>query len=201
MGLNTSQPSVITGDVGGITKTVRFHALGGPEVLQFEDLLVPAPADGEVRLRVEAVGSNHSEGAYFGGDYVEQPRLPSRLGYEAVGIVEAVGPGVETSLVGTRMASIPRFSMNEYGVLAEQTIVPVRALTRSPSSLSPTQGAAVWTSYLTAYGALVMYGKITSDDFVIVRAASSSVGLAAIQIVKADRRGNVDCRDAHLSKA
>lgn len=186
MGSNSGQRSVTPINAEVIAKTIRFHALGGPEVLQFEDLMVPAPGVGEVRLRVEAVGLNHSEGAYFGGDYVEQPRLPSRLGYEAVGIVEAVGSGVDTSLVGARMASIPGFSMNEYGVLAEQTILPVRALTRSSSNLSPAQGAAVWTRYLTAYGALVMYGKITSDDFVIIHAASSSVGLAAIQIAKAE---------------
>ena len=154
--------------------------------MQFEERETPVPGEGEVRLRVEAVGLNHSEGAYFHGTYVEQPKLPSKLGYEAVGIVEAVGPDVDAGLIGKRLASIPGFSMNDYGVLAEQTILPVHALTESPSELTPTQGAAVWTRYLTAYGALVLFGKVRRGDFVIIRAASSSVGNAAIEIVKAE---------------
>lgn len=169
-----------------MSKIIRFHKLGGPEVLEFEERETPVPGKGEVRLRVEAVGLNHSEGAYFHGTYVEQPKLPSKLGYEAVGIVEAVGHGVDVALIGKRLASIPGFSMNDYGVLAEQAILPVHALTESPSLLTPTQGAAVWTRYLTAYGALVLFGKVQRDDFVIIRAASSSVGTAAIEMVKAE---------------
>jgi len=169
-----------------MSKSIRFHKLGGPEVLQFEETEIPVPGKGEVRLRVEAVGLNHSEGAYFHGTYVEQPKLPSKLGYEAVGIVEAVGPGVDAGLIGKRLASIPGFSMNDYGVLAEQAILPLHALTDSPSKLTATQGAAVWTRYLTAYGALVLFGKVRREDFVIIRAASSSVGTAAIQIVKVE---------------
>lgn len=169
-----------------MSKSIRFHTLGGPEVLQFDETGTPVPEKGEVRLRVEAVGLNHSEGAYFHGTYVEQPKLPSKLGYEAVGIVEAVGPGVDAGLIGKRLASIPGFSMNDYGVLAEQAILPLHALTDSPSKLTATQGAAVWTRYLTAYGALVLFGKVRQEDFVIIRAASSSVGTAAIQMVKAE---------------
>jgi len=98
------------------SRSIRFHKLGGPEVLKFEETETPVPGKDQVRLRVEAVGLNHSEGAYFHGTYVEQPKLPSKLGYEAVGIVEAVGPGVDAGLIGKRLASIPGFSMNDYGV-------------------------------------------------------------------------------------
>jgi NADPH:quinone reductase-like Zn-dependent oxidoreductase len=169
-----------------MSKIVRFHKIGGPEVLQFEERETPTPGKGEVRLRVEAVGLNHSEGAYFHGTYVEQPKLPSKLGYEAVGVVEAVGHGVDVGLIGKRLASIPGFSMNDYGVLAEQAILPLHVLTESPAKLTPAQGASVWTRYLTAYGALVLFGKVRPDDFVIIRAASSSVGTAAIEMVKAE---------------
>jgi len=171
---------------GDLMRAVRFHALGGPEVLQIEEQAVPEPGPGEIRLQIEAVGLNHSEGAYVRGTYVEQPRLPSKLGYEAVGIVNSVGEGVESSLMGKRLSSIPGFSMNDYGVLSEQAILPVHALTEAPANLTPSQGAAVWTSYLTAYGALVMFGEVRPNDYVIIRAASSSVGVAAIQTAKAE---------------
>ena len=85
---------------GDLMRAVRFHALGGPEVLQIEEQAVPEPGPGEIRLQIEAVGLNHSEGAYVRGTYVEQPRLPSKLGYEAVGIVNSVGEGVEFKLDG-----------------------------------------------------------------------------------------------------
>jgi NADPH:quinone reductase-like Zn-dependent oxidoreductase len=74
--------------------------------------------------------------------------------------------------------------MNQYGTLGEQAVVPLRAVTEYPPSLTVEQAAAAWMQYLTAYGVLVYYGKITAGDFVSVPAASSSVGLAAIQIAR-----------------
>ena len=69
-------------------KVVRFHQLGGPEVLKFEDQPSREPNAGEVRIRVQAVGLNRAEALYIRGLYLEQPRLPSGLGYEAAGIVD-----------------------------------------------------------------------------------------------------------------
>ncbi len=165
-------------------KVVRFHQLGGPEVLQFEEEPQRQPGKGEVRLRVQAVGLNRAESLYFRGQYFEQPQLPSRLGYEAVGIVDAVGPDVDKSLVGQRFGTVPGYSQNQYGVLGEEAIVPVSSLAKIPDALSAEQGAAVWMQYATAYGALVDIARVHAGDFVIITAASSSVGLAAIQIVK-----------------
>jgi NADPH:quinone reductase len=122
---------------------------------------------------------------YYHGFYMERPKLPSGLGYEAVGTVAAVGAGVDGSLVGRRFGTIPGYSMNRYPVLAETAIVPASVLAPLPESFSATEGAAVWMQYSTAYGALVPFGKVSGDDFVIITAATSSVGLAAIQIVKA----------------
>jgi NADPH:quinone reductase-like Zn-dependent oxidoreductase len=118
------------------------------------------------------------------GHYLEQPKLPSRLGYEASGIVEAVGPGVDPKWIGKQVASIPGFSMSANGVLGEEAVVPVEVLGEYPAKLSPVEAAAIWMQYLTAWGAIVHYGKVTKGDYVIIPAASSSVGLAAIQIVK-----------------
>lgn len=167
-------------------KIVRFHALGGPENLRIEEAATQQPGEGEVRLRVQAVGLNRAESMYYHGYYLEQPALPSRIGYEVSGIVEAVGTGVDAEWVGQRVSTVPGFSQNRYGSLGEEAIVPAYSVQRYPEKLSPVEGAAIWMQYLTAYGALVPLGKIGKGDFVLITAASSSVGLAAIQIVKAE---------------
>ena len=166
-------------------QAIRFDRLGGPEVLRFEDIADRRPGAGEVSLEVQAVGLNRAESMYYRGSYMEKPELPSGLGYEAVGAVTAVGAGVDASLVGHRFGTIPGYSMNRYPVLAEMAVVPASVLAPLPESFSAVEGAAVWMQYCTAYGALVPFGKVSRDDFVIITAASSSVGLAAIQIVKA----------------
>jgi len=166
-------------------KAIRFDQLGGPEVLHIEDLPQRQPGPGEVRLKVEATGLNRAESMYYHGMYLEKVTPPSGLGYEAVGNVVAVGPEVDPTLVGKRFGTIPGYSMYQYPVLAEEAIVPASVLAAAPNSLSVVEGAAIWMQYCTAYGALVPFGKVAAGDFVIVTAASSSVGLAAIQIVKA----------------
>ncbi len=163
---------------------VRFHQLGGPENLKFEDAPPQQPGSGEVRLRVDAIGLNRAESMFYHGQYVEQPTLPSRLGYEAAGVVEAVGEGVDSGWIGKPVATIPGFSQTRYGTLGEQAVVPVTALGEYPGNLTPVQASAIWMQYLTAYGALVYFGNVQPGDFVSVPAASSSVGLAAIQIVR-----------------
>jgi NADPH:quinone reductase-like Zn-dependent oxidoreductase len=165
-------------------KVVRFHELSGPTALKFEDHPSREPKAGEVRLRVQAVGLNRAEALYTRGQYLEQPRLPSGLGYEAAGIVEAVGPGVEPSLIGRRVATVPGFSINNYAVLGEEAIVPIANVAAYPDKLTPTEAAAMWMQYLTAWGGLVNLAHIAKDDFVVISAASSSVGVAAIQIAK-----------------
>lgn len=167
-----------------MTKVVRFYELGGPEKLKLEEQTLRQPKDNEVKLRVQAVGLNRAELMYTAGHYLEQPNLPSRIGYEAAGVVEAVGAGVDRSLMGKKVATVPGYSMNTYGVLGEEAVVPAQALGEYPEKLTPAEGAAIWMKYLTAWGALVHIGKAGPGDFVVLSAASSSVGLAAIQITK-----------------
>lgn len=163
---------------------VRFHQLGGPENLKLEQLPTQEPGKGEVRLRVQASGLNRAESMYYHGIYLEQAQLPSRIGYEVAGVVEAVGEGVDGKWIGKAVATIPGFSQNRYGTLGEEAVVPVGALGEYPANLTATQAAAIWMQYLTAYGALVHIGGVKAGDFVSIPAASSSVGLAAIQIVR-----------------
>jgi NADPH:quinone reductase-like Zn-dependent oxidoreductase len=165
-------------------KIVRFYELGGPEHLRIEEVPQQEPGKGEVRLRVQAAGLNRAESVYYHGRYFETPVLPSRLGYEVAGVVDAVGEGVDAGWVGKKVATIPGFSQNRYGTLGEEAVVPVEVLGEYPPNLTPVEAAAIWMQYLTAYGALVLVGGIEAGDFVSIPAASSSVGLAAIQIAR-----------------
>ena len=169
-----------------MARIVRFHEYGGPEVLKMEEAPLQQPGIGEVRLRVQAIGLNCAESMFFHNQYLEKPQLPSRLGYEAAGVVEAVGPDVDKSWLGKQVSTIPAFSMNHYGTVGEETVVPVTALGEYPPNLSPAEGAAIWMQYVTAYGALIYFGHLTKGDFVLITAASSSVGLAALEIAKAE---------------
>jgi NADPH:quinone reductase-like Zn-dependent oxidoreductase len=174
------------GNIPSTAKIVRFHRTGDAEVLQVETLPTPEPAAGEVRLRVKAIGLNRAEVMFRRGQYLVQPVLPSLIGYEASGIVEAVGPGVDHSLIGKTVSTVPAFPADKYGVYGEVAIVPSYAIAAYPASLSYEQGTSIWMQYLTAYGALIQQGKLTKGDFVLITAASSSVGIAAIEIAKAE---------------
>lgn len=171
-----------------MSRTVLFRELGGPEVLRVEDTPAGEPGAGEVRIGVEAIGVNRAEALFRSGHYIEDVRsFPARLGAEAAGVVEAVGPGVTGFAPGDPVSTVPAFSQNDYGVYAEQAVVPAAALLHRPDGLGAVGGAAVWMPYLTAYGALVETCGLRPGDTVLINAASSSVGLAAIHV--ADRLG------------
>jgi NADPH:quinone reductase-like Zn-dependent oxidoreductase len=167
-------------------KIVRFHRTGGAEVLQLDDMPLPEPAAGEVRVRVKAIGLNRAEVMFRMGHYLVEPVLPSKLGYEASGVVESVGPDVDATWVGKTVSTVPAFNMAAYGVYGEVAIVPVGAIAAFPDTLSSEQGTSIWMQYLTAYGALIHQGHLATGDFVLITAASSSVGGAAIEIAKAE---------------
>lgn len=164
-----------------MAKVVRIHSLGGPEVLQIEDVDVGEPGAGEVRIRVEAVGLNRAEAMYRAGRYPVKPQLPSLIGYEGVGTIEALGPDVEGHSVGDRVCVLPMIQQGQYGIWAEQAIVPARILLPAPPGLTAAEAASIWMQYMTAF-ALIEVADIGIGDGVIVRAASSSVGIAAIQL-------------------
>ena len=168
-----------------MAKTVRFHELGAADVLKIEDLPVGDPGPGEVLIRVSAFGINRSEVQMRTGEYpIVDAQLPSGLGKESVGYIEAVGADVHGFVVGERVATLPCFDMSEYSVYAEQAIVPAYSLVRPPESLPDSLATAVWQQYLTAYGPLVLYSNIQTGDVVLITAATSSVGIGAIQMAK-----------------
>lgn len=166
-----------------MTKAVLFHELGGPEVLRLEEVAPGEPGKGEVRVRIDAIGLNRAESMFRTGTYVYKPNLPgSRLGYEASGVVEAVGEGVDAFAPGDAVSTVPAFLMTEYGAYAESALLPADALVHRPDGVDAVAGAATWMAYTTAYGLLVEFGKVKPGDKVLITAASSSVGLAAIQV-------------------
>jgi NADPH:quinone reductase-like Zn-dependent oxidoreductase len=174
-----------TGNLQGETtmaRVARFHQTGGPEVLKIEQMDVPPPGPGEVQINVKALGLNRAESMFRSGQYLEDPKLPARLGYEAAGPVAAVGPGVEGVKVGDAVSVVPSFSLNRYGLYGDVANAPAHAVVHHPASLSWEEAASVWMQYVTAYGAIIDIAWLTKGDTLVIPAASSSVGLAAIQI-------------------
>src|SRR6202008_4340316 len=109
-----------------------FHQLGGPEVLQIDEVDVPPPGTNEVQIAVQALGLNRAEAMFRRGQYLEDPKLPARLGYEASGTVAAVGPGVQGFTVGDAVSTIPSFSLNDHGLYGDLANAPVHAVTHHP---------------------------------------------------------------------
>ncbi|MGN8020096.1 zinc-dependent alcohol dehydrogenase family protein [Phyllobacterium sp. 22229] len=165
-----------------MARVIRFHEFGGPEVLRIENVEIPQPGPGEVQIRVKALGLNRAEALLRTGTYIETPVLPSGLGLEAAGIVEAVGDGVENFAPGDTVSIIPPKSMVRWPAYGELVTFPAGSVVKHPRALSWEKAAALWMPYLTAYGALIDIAKLHRGDFVVITAASSSVGLAAIQI-------------------
>jgi hypothetical protein len=116
---------------------VRFHGTGEADVLKFDELPDTQPGDGEVRLKMAAIGLNRAEVMFRQGIYLETPELPSRLGYEAAGTVDAVGPGVSGIQVGDRESTIPssRSSSSPLAWPAENSL-SVMAWNPAPSNRS-----------------------------------------------------------------
>jgi NADPH2:quinone reductase len=170
--------------VFGMPKIVRFHQFGGPEVLKVEELPAPRPQKGEVRLKVEAIGLNRAEVMFRSGQYLEEPELPSGLGYEASGTVEEIGPGVTGLNIGDRVSSVPSFSMTKYHTYGEVALLPAYSLAKYPENLTTIESASIWMQYMTAYG-LIEFGKMAKGQHVLITAAASSVGLAAIELANA----------------
>lgn len=165
-----------------MSRIVRFHQHGGPEVLVVEDIDVPSPAPGEVQIRVKAIGINRADALLRSGTYIETATLPAGLGLEAAGTVTAVGDGVRTFSPGDAVSVIPPISMVPHPTYGEIINMPARNVVRHPATMGWDAAAAVWMQFLTAYGALIPVARVQAGDIVAVTAASSSVGLAAIQI-------------------
>lgn len=168
-----------------MAKAVVFDETGGPEVLKIVDVELGEPGPEQVLVRVEALGLNRAEALFRAGTYFYQPELPaSRLGYEATGVVEAVGEQVTEFAVGDLVSTAAQGHLSTHGAYGDRVLAPVTNLIRRPGETDAVTGAAVWLSYSTVYGALVEKGGMRPGDTVLITAASSSVGVAAIQVAR-----------------
>lgn len=167
-----------------MSKVVVFNQTGSADVLEIQDIVMPEPGPNEVQIAVRALGINRAEIMYRTGQYVIEPQFPAHLGYEAAGVVQAVGASVTDFAPGDSVSVIPAFTFSDYGMYGEVVNAPAHAVVKHPPNLSFEQAAASWMMYVTAFGALIEYGNLKAGDHVLINAASSSVGLAAIQIAR-----------------
>lgn len=170
-----------------MAKIIQVSRLGGPEHLTFEEVEVVEPGPGEVRFKVHAFALNRADQQYIKGGHYNELKLPSRLGSEASGIVDAVGSGVDNFRAGDRVTSVPFFSseFQRHGVHGEIATIPAQYLTPWPRGLSAAESCSVWMQYLTAYFALAKVGEVEPGKTVLLAAAASSAGVGAIQVAKA----------------
>lgn len=158
---------------------IRFERTGGPEVLQWVEVDVPPPAAGEVQVRHHAVGLNYIDTYHRSGLYPLP--LPSGLGQEAAGVVEAVGEGVAELQPGDRVA----YAGGPLGAYAERRNIAAQHLVKLPDSLSFEQGAAMMMQGLTAQYLLRRTYRVQPGDTILIHAAAGGVGLIVCQWAKA----------------
>jgi NADPH:quinone reductase-like Zn-dependent oxidoreductase len=166
------------------SKMIRFHETGRPDVLKVEDALLRGPKAGEVLVRMEALGLSRIDALWREGSYFEQPVFPSGIGYDAAGVIESVGPGVDRIKVGDRVSTLPVVSLVDYPAHGESAVYPEKGLFLYPRNLSAEQAASANLGLFTAYFALVELARMQPDQFVVITAASSSMGMAALQLAK-----------------
>ncbi|KPJ81565.1 MAG: hypothetical protein AMS19_08005 [Gemmatimonas sp. SG8_23] len=158
----------------------RLKRTGGPEVLELADVPDPEPREGEVRVRVEAIGINYAEVLSRKGLYGWAPRRPYVPGMEVAGRIEAVGPGVADGRIGESV-----LCGMQHGGYAERVVVPAaRALAALPE-FGVEENAAYGVNFMTAWVALMEMARLRPTDRVGITAAAGGVGTAAVQIAAA----------------
>lgn len=157
---------------------IRFEQIGGPEVLRWEEVTVGEPAPGEARVRHHAVGLNYIDTYHRSGLY--PTALPSGIGLEGAGVVEAVGDGVTELAPGDRVA----YAGGPLGAYSEVRTMPADRLVRLPESIAFEQGAAMMLQGLTAQYLLRQTYRVQAGDTILIHAAAGGVGLIVCQWAK-----------------
>jgi NADPH2:quinone reductase len=160
-------------------KAIRYHEVGGPEVLRLEEVPDPVPGPGEARIRVRAAGVNFADTERRRGLYDARAPLPRILGSEAAGVVESVGPGVDVGWVGRRVVALTTRSY------AELVTAPEQELLTLPDRVSFEEAAGLLVQGLTAWHIVHTVGRLSAGQSVLVHAAAGGVGLLALQLAKA----------------
>jgi len=159
-----------------MTKAIRIHETGGADVLRFEDVEVGTPGTGEVRLKQTAVGLNFID-IYLRSGLYPLPSLPTVIGLEGAGVVEAIGEGVTDLKMGDRVA----YASPPPGAYAEARLIPAQLLVKVPDSISDQQAAAMMLQGMTVEYLIRRTYRVEPGDTVLLHAAAGGVGLIACQ--------------------
>ncbi|MCB9671545.1 MAG: zinc-binding dehydrogenase [Alphaproteobacteria bacterium] len=160
-------------------RQIVFRRTGPPSVLELEEVPDLTPGPGEVRIAVEAAGVNFADLMARMGVYPDAPPLPSVVGYEVAGTVDAVGDGVDPGRVGEPVVALTRF-----GGYATQVVVAGFQAVRRPDGLGAVEGAGIPVVGLTAWMLCEVMGRARAGDRVLVHSAAGGVGLAALDLLK-----------------
>jgi NADPH2:quinone reductase len=162
-----------------MAKAIRFHKTGGPEVLQLDDVEVGDPGEGQARVRHTAIGLNFIDTYHRSGLYPLP--LPSGVGSEGAGVVEALGKGVSQLKVGDRVA----YAAGPPGAYAQARLYPANRLLKIPAGISDQQAAAMMLKGLTVQYLIRRVYRVEKGETVLFHAAAGGVGLIACQWLKA----------------
>jgi NADPH:quinone reductase-like Zn-dependent oxidoreductase len=151
----------------------------GPRSFEVRERPDPLPAGGQVRIRVKAAGLNFADLMASYGLYPDAPRPPCVLGYEASGIVDAVGEGADAGLVGTHAIALSKF-----GAHADVLCVPAQNVVKMPDAMTFEEAAALPVNYVTAYHMLHRVANLRQGESVLIHQAAGGVGTAALQLCR-----------------
>ena len=160
-------------------KAIVVHEIGGPEVLRFEDVEVPAPGPGQALVRHRAVGLNFVD-IYVRSGVYPAPSLPYTPGTEGAGVVEAVGPNVNEVRVGDRVAYVG----GPLGSYSEARVMPARVLVKLPDKIDEKTAAAAMLKGLTAEYLVNSTYTVKAGDTILLHAAAGGTGLILSQWAK-----------------
>ena len=162
-----------------MSKAIRIHAHGGPEVMQWEDVPTPEPGPAEALVHHTAVGLNYID-IYFRTGLYKLPTMPATLGMEGAGIVRAVGSDVTAVAVGDRVA----YATGPLGAYATDRVIAADRLVRVPDGIDDETAAAMMLQGMTAQYLLRSTHKVMSGETIVVHAAAGGVGLIMCQWAK-----------------
>lgn len=165
-----------------MSRAWQIHNYSGYEGLSLEEVKEESPGSGQIRLRIEAFALNWGDMDLMHDRYsFSFSTFPARIGMEAAGIVDMIGPDVEGIELGERYCTLPYFYDNQ-GTSAESAVVDARYVTKAPKGLSAVESASIWMQYMTAYFPIVEISKADPTKSFLIPAATSTAGGAALEI-------------------
>ncbi|WJZ94980.1 hypothetical protein VitviT2T_013781 [Vitis vinifera] len=154
-----------------MVKTIRVYELGGPEVLKWEDVQIGEPNEGEIRVKIQAIGLNFVD-VYIRKGVYKIATMPFTPGVEAAGVVTAVGPGI----TGWKVGDVVAYAGGSMGSYSEEQILPANKVVPLPPSINPTVGASIMVKGMTVHYLVRCCFKVEPGHIVLVHAAAGGVG-------------------------